>query len=207
MAPEPPTGRPQMRLTATPFEVPASQVSWSSYENRGSGGGRGCCGCQNIKHFLQTVQSLTLRDRVRLSYACSPLPGATKGNAFEAARIKLPCGVKTPPWNNTISKRSRDHLVMRRAGPPVAQRGTRCHFLSWRCGPGPLANYHVNSRKLRFTARLGDVHFLPSRCGRRPLVGSVEHAARPKKEHRTEPTQALPYRHMPRMRAPTSIRT
>jgi hypothetical protein len=45
---------------------------------------------------------------------------------------------------DTISKRSRDHLVMRRAGPPVAQRGTRRHFLSWRCGPCPLANYHGN---------------------------------------------------------------
>jgi hypothetical protein len=113
-----------------------------SYENRGSGGGRGRCGCQNIKHFLQILRSLTLCDRVRLSYACSPLLGATKGNAFRAARIKLPCGVITPPWNNTISKRSRDHLVIRRAGPPVAQRGTRCHFPSWRSGPGSLANYH-----------------------------------------------------------------
>ena len=54
----------------------------SSYENRGVGGGRGYWGCQGIGHFLQTMQSLTPRDEVSLSYACSPLAGATKGNAL-----------------------------------------------------------------------------------------------------------------------------
>jgi hypothetical protein len=38
---------------------------------------------------------------------------------------------------------------------------------------GPPTAYHVNSRKPRFAARLGDGYFLPSRCGRGPLVGSV----------------------------------
>src|SRR3954453_6731091 len=39
------------------------------------------------------VQSLTPRDKVRLYHACSPLPGATKGNTLEAARIKLCVGI------------------------------------------------------------------------------------------------------------------
>jgi hypothetical protein len=54
----------------------------SSYENRGVGGGRGYWGCHGIEHFLQTMQSLRPRDEVSRFYACSPMAGATKGNAL-----------------------------------------------------------------------------------------------------------------------------
>src|SRR4051812_34440021 len=117
-----------------------------SYENTRWGGGGGCWGCQSINRFLQTVRSLTPRDRDRLSYACSPLPGATRGNAFKAARIKLPRGVIKPPRNITTSKRSRPQRgMLRPVSPATLQREPpQGHFRLSRCRRRRLANYHEN---------------------------------------------------------------
>src|SRR5271156_472672 len=103
-------------------------------------------GRHNIQRLLPCsppcrVQPLTPRELFRFYYACSPLPGATKGNTLKAARIKLCDGdskTTADAFDLQAITASECRGLVRTA--TLAHGNTHEHFHPWGCGPRPLAN-------------------------------------------------------------------